>query len=129
MTYVVNDACIRCKYMDCVEVCPVDCFYEGENNARHQPQRVHRLRRVRARMPARRSCPIRERLEQWLSSNTTFSAQWPNVTRKLDQTPPDADAMKGVENKYEQFFSPEPARATERANHVGGLGGKSARLA
>ena len=31
VTYVVNDNCIRCKYMDCVEVCPVDCFYEGEN--------------------------------------------------------------------------------------------------
>ena len=31
MTYIVNDECIKCKYMDCVEVCPVDCFYEGEN--------------------------------------------------------------------------------------------------
>ena len=31
MTYIVTDACIRCKYMDCIEVCPVDCFYEGEN--------------------------------------------------------------------------------------------------
>ena len=31
MTYVVTEACIRCKYMDCVEVCPVDCFYEGTN--------------------------------------------------------------------------------------------------
>ena len=31
MTYVVNDKCIGCKYTDCVEVCPVDCFYEGEN--------------------------------------------------------------------------------------------------
>ena len=31
MTYVVTEACIRCKYMDCVEVCPVDCFYEGDN--------------------------------------------------------------------------------------------------
>ena len=31
MTYVVTDACIKCKYTDCVEVCPVDCFYEGEN--------------------------------------------------------------------------------------------------
>ncbi|MGB3037328.1 MAG: ferredoxin, partial [Methyloceanibacter sp.] len=29
MTYIVNESCIRCKYMDCVEVCPVDCFYEG----------------------------------------------------------------------------------------------------
>ena len=31
MTYIVNENCIRCKYTDCVEVCPVDCFYEGEN--------------------------------------------------------------------------------------------------
>ena len=31
MTYVVNESCIKCKYTDCVEVCPVDCFYEGEN--------------------------------------------------------------------------------------------------
>ena len=31
MTYIVNDNCIGCKYTDCVEVCPVDCFYEGEN--------------------------------------------------------------------------------------------------
>ena len=31
MTYIVNDQCINCKYTDCVEVCPVDCFYEGEN--------------------------------------------------------------------------------------------------
>ena len=31
MTYVVVDNCIKCKYTDCVEVCPVDCFYEGEN--------------------------------------------------------------------------------------------------
>ena len=31
MTYIVNDKCIKCKYMDCIEVCPVDCFYEGDN--------------------------------------------------------------------------------------------------
>jgi len=31
MTYVVTENCIKCKYMDCVEVCPVDCFYEGAN--------------------------------------------------------------------------------------------------
>ena len=31
MTYTVNDKCIMCKHTDCVEVCPVDCFYEGEN--------------------------------------------------------------------------------------------------
>ena len=31
MPYVVTRSCIKCKYMDCCEVCPVDCFYEGEN--------------------------------------------------------------------------------------------------
>ena len=31
MTYIVNETCIKCKLMDCVEVCPVDCFYEGKN--------------------------------------------------------------------------------------------------
>ena len=31
MTYVVTEACLKCKYMGCVEVCPVDCFYVGEN--------------------------------------------------------------------------------------------------
>ena len=31
MAYVVNDNCIKCKHLDCAEVCPVDCFYEGEN--------------------------------------------------------------------------------------------------
>ena len=35
MTYVVNESCIKCKLMDCVEVCPVDCFYEGENMLGH----------------------------------------------------------------------------------------------
>ena len=31
MTYIVNDKCIKCKLTDCVDVCPVDCFYEGKN--------------------------------------------------------------------------------------------------
>ena len=31
MTYIVNEKCIKCKLMDCVDVCPVDCFYEGKN--------------------------------------------------------------------------------------------------
>ncbi|HMM71112.1 MAG TPA: ferredoxin family protein [Rhodocyclaceae bacterium] len=31
MTYVVTDSCIKCKYTDCVDVCPVDCFHEGPN--------------------------------------------------------------------------------------------------
>ena len=40
MTYVVTEACIKCKYTDCVEVCPVDCFYEGENMLVIHPENV-----------------------------------------------------------------------------------------
>ncbi len=50
MTYVVNESCIKCKLMDCVEVCPVDCFYEGANMLVIHPDEC-RLRRLRARMP------------------------------------------------------------------------------
>ena len=53
MTYVVNDSCIRCKTMDCVEVCPVDCFYEGENMLVIHPDEMHRLWRLRTGMPRR----------------------------------------------------------------------------
>lgn len=111
MTYVVTDACIRCKYMDCVEVCPVDCFYEGENMLVINPSECIDCGVCEPECPAEAILPDTESgLEKWLELNNTFSAQWPNVTRKLDQTPPDADAMKGVENKYEQFFSPEPGK-------------------
>ena len=110
MTYVVTDACIKCKYMDCVEVCPVDCFYEGESHAGHQPQRMHRLRRVRARVPGR-SDPsrYRERTEKWLELNSSFSADWPNITRKKD-SPADADEHKGEEGKYDKYFTPDRRR-------------------
>ena len=37
MTFVVTDICIKCKYTDCVEVCPVDCFYEGEKHVGYSP--------------------------------------------------------------------------------------------
>jgi ferredoxin len=29
MTFVVTEQCIRCKFMNCIKPCPVDCFYEG----------------------------------------------------------------------------------------------------
>ena len=58
MTYVVTEACIKCKYTDCVEVCPVDCFYEGENMLVINPSEMYRLRCVRAGVP-RRSDPAR----------------------------------------------------------------------
>ena len=108
MTYVVTDACIRCKYMDCVEVCPVDCFYEGETMLVINPSECIDCGVCEPECPAEAILPDTENgLEQWLELNATFSAQWPNVTRKADQTPADADAHKGEAGKFDKFFSPE----------------------
>jgi ferredoxin len=107
MTYVVTDACIRCKYMDCVEVCPVDCFYEGENMLVINPSECIDCG-VCEPGPAEAILPDTESgLEQWLELNTKYSAEWPNLTTKRD-TPADADEFKGVESKFEKYFSAEP---------------------
>jgi ferredoxin len=53
MTYVVNESCIKCKLMDCVEVCPVDCFYEGENMLVIHPDECIDCGVLRARMSGR----------------------------------------------------------------------------
>jgi len=107
MTYVVTDACIRCKYMDCVEVCPVDCFYEGENMLVINPNECIDCGVCEPECPAEAILPDTENgLEKWLELNRTYSEQWPNITQKGD-VPADADAMKGVSDKF-QYFSPEP---------------------
>jgi NAD-dependent dihydropyrimidine dehydrogenase PreA subunit len=51
MPYVIAEPCIDVKDKACVEVCPVDCIYEGAEPALHPPRRMHRLRGPRARLP------------------------------------------------------------------------------
>jgi ferredoxin len=73
MTYVVTDACIKCKYMDCVEVCPVDCFYEGENMLVINPNECIDCGVCEPECPAEAILPDTESgLEKWLELNTTF---------------------------------------------------------
>src|ERR1700709_4390 len=95
MTYVVTDACIRCKYMDCVEVCPVDCFYEGDNMLVINPSECIDCGVCEPECPAEAILPDTESgLEKWLEVNTAYSAEWPNITRKKD-SPADADGPNG----------------------------------
>ena len=108
MTYVVTDACIKCKYMDCVEVCPVDCFYEGDNMLVINPSECIDCGVCEPDCPAEAILPDTENgLEQWLELNTKYSAEWPNITTKKD-SPADADEFKGKDGKFEEYFSPEP---------------------
>ena len=108
MTYAVTEACIRCKYMDCVEVCPVDCFYLGENMLVIQPDECIDCGICEPECPAEAILPdTDQRAEPWLQLNRDYSAKWPNITQK-GEAPPDAKEYQGVANKFEQYFSPIP---------------------
>jgi ferredoxin len=99
MTYVVTEACIRCKYMDCVEVCPVDCFYEGPNMLVINADECIDCGVCEPECPAEAIIPDSDAdAGRWTALNAKQAAVWPNITRKGD-APADADAWKGVADK------------------------------
>ncbi len=74
MTYVVTEACIKCKFMDCVEVCPVDCFYEGENMLVINPDECIDCGVCEPECPPNAILPDTEKgLEKWLELNRSLS--------------------------------------------------------
>ena len=108
MTYVVTEACIRCKLMDCVEVCPVDCFYEGENMLVIHPDECIDCGVCEPECPVEAIIPDSETAaERWFELNREYASAWPNITRKK-APPEDADEWREVDGKYEKFFSPNP---------------------
>ena len=109
MTYIVNDSCIRCKYMDCVSVCPVDCFYEGENMLVIHPDECIDCGVCEPECPVEAIKPDTEPgLEEWLKLNAEYAKVWPNITVKRDP-PEDAKEWEGKPEKIKQF-SPNPGR-------------------
>jgi len=105
MTYVVTEACIKCKYTDCVEVCPVDCFYEGQNMLVIHPDECIDCGVCEPECPVDAIKPdTDEGLAKWVDFNRTYSEQWPNITRKKE-APADADTWKDVKDKM-QYFDP-----------------------
>ena len=108
MTYIVTDNCIRCKYTDCVEVCPVDCFYEGENMLVIHPDECIDCGVCEPECPADAIRPDTEPgLEKWLELNTRLSESWPNITKKKDPMP-DAEKYDGEEGKLDKYFTDAP---------------------
>ena len=108
MTYVVTENCIKCKYMDCVEVCPVDCFYEGDNMLIIHPDECIDCGVCEPECPAEAIKPDTEPgLEKWLEVNAEYAKSWPNITQKKD-APADAKDFDGMEGKFEKYFSPNP---------------------
>ena len=99
MTYVVDENCINCKHMDCVEVCPVDCFYEGENFLVIHPDECIDCGVCEPECPIEAIVPDTEPdQDEWLQINTKYSDLWPNITRKRE-APSDAADWKGKPDK------------------------------
>jgi len=105
MTYIVTESCIKCKYTDCVEVCPVDCFYEGENMLVIHPDECIDCGVCEPECPVSAiKADTAPDLERWLKLNTQYSQVWPNIsTRKLAAA--DAKEWETVQNKIELFSS------------------------
>ena len=113
MTYVVLDACIKCKYTDCVEVCPVDCFYEGENMLVIHPDECIDCGVCEPECPVDAIKPDTEvdDPDQWVEFNRKYSEAWPNITRKKDPLP-GADDLATTTGKMEKYFSEKPGEGT-----------------
>ena len=105
MTYIVAEPCIKCKYTDCVDVCPVDCFYEGENMLAIHPDECIDCGACVPECPVEAIFAEDELPEKWsdfLELNAKFCESWPNITDKQDALP-DADEWKDVESKREHL--------------------------
>ncbi len=111
MPYVVTEKCIKCKYMDCVEVCPVDCFFEGENMLVIDPDQCIDCGVCEPECPAEAIVSdTEEGTEKWLEFNKEWSTKWPNITLKTE-VPSDSDQWVNVENKLENYFSEKPGQS------------------
>jgi ferredoxin len=112
MTFVVTEDCIKCKYTDCVNVCPVPgCFHEGDNMLVIDPEECIDCGICEP------SCPIDaifpdsyEDGAKWADLNREYAAKWPVIT-KAKPAPADAGDFQDVSGKFDRFFSPLPAQS------------------
>jgi ferredoxin len=105
MTHLVTENCIRCKYTDCVSVCPVDCFYEGPNFLVINPDECIDCGVCIPECPVDAIVPdndVNTDVIEWLEINTRLSKKWPVITKKKDPLP-DAEEWKDRTNKLDQL--------------------------
>lgn len=103
MTFVVTENCIRCKYTDCVEVCPVDCFYEGSNFLVIHPDECIDCADCAPVCPANAilgDSELQPHQEKFAELNRELSMLWNNIATQKDPMP-DAAKWEGVSGKLE----------------------------
>ncbi|MEE8387975.1 MAG: ferredoxin FdxA [Acidiferrobacterales bacterium] len=105
MTYVVTESCIKCKYTDCVEVCPVDCFHEGPNFLVIDPEECIDCTLCVPECPvdaiyAEDDLP--ENMTQFIELNTELAAEWPVIT-EMKEAPADAAEWESKPDKLKHL--------------------------
>ena len=93
MSFVVTQACIKCKYTDCVTVCPVDCFHEGPNFLVIDPEECIDCMLCQSECPVDAIYPEDEvppEQKKYIEINSRLATQWP-VINSRKSPPPDAD--------------------------------------
>ena len=107
MPYIIAEPCINVKDKACVEVCPVDCIYEGETMLYIHPDECIDCGVCEPECPVEAIKPDTEPgLEDWLKLNAEYAKTWPNITVKRD-APADAKEWEGKPDKI-KLFSPNP---------------------
>ena len=111
MTYLVNDKCIKCKHTTCVDVCPVDCFYEGENMLVINPDECIDCGVCEPECPIGAIEPdTNDGTSKWVELNKKYSEAWPNITiKRKNDVPKDQEKWRDVKNKLE-YFSKQPGK-------------------
>ena len=90
MAYVVTDPCIKCKYTDCVEVCPVNCFYEGPNFLVIHPDECIDCGACEPVCPTKAIFPesdLPAEYSEYKEINAKYAPQWPNIAEKKAALP------------------------------------------
>jgi ferredoxin len=109
MPFVVTEPCIKCKYTDCVDVCPAQCFYEGEAMLVIHPDECIDCGLCEPVCPAYAILPDSyPEAEEWIERNRRYAEVWPNILEGTDALP-DADDFANVKGKYDLYFSDAPA--------------------
>jgi len=105
MTFIVTESCIRCKYTDCVEVCPVDCFHEGPNMLVIDPDECIDCTLCEPECPVEAIMSeddVPDDQQQFVELNSELAKGWP-VINEMKDAPTDADDWKEVAGKIEHL--------------------------
>src|SRR6266851_8583794 len=105
MTHVVTESCIKCKYTDCVDVCPVDCFHEGPNMLVIDPDECIDCAVCIPECPVNAILPeedVPEEQKKFTALNAELARIWPVIT-DMKPAPGDADQWKDVKDKLKHL--------------------------